>query len=60
MKHKLISVLLETPFAILLAFISWLSIWAGLLMIVVYVVNKVFEFPQHITWVNKRPRKNAK
>lgn len=58
MKSKLINALLDTPFAILLAFVSWLSIWAGLFMIVVYVINKVFELPE-ITWVNKRPRKNV-
>lgn len=57
MKHKLINALLDTPFAILLAFISWLSIWAGLFMIVVYVINKVFELSE-ITWLNKRQRKN--
>ncbi|MGX7202352.1 hypothetical protein BCR22_07180 [Enterococcus plantarum] len=58
MKHKLVNALLDTPFAILLAVVSWLSIWAGLLMIVVYVINKVFELPE-IIWVNKRPRKNV-
>jgi len=58
MKHKLVNALLDTPFAILLAVVSWLSIWAGLLMIVVYVINKVFELPA-ITWVSKRTRKNV-
>ncbi|WP_086329233.1 hypothetical protein [Candidatus Enterococcus mansonii] len=58
MKNKLINALLDTPFAVLLAFVSWLSLTAGLLMIVVYVINKVFELPE-ITWVNKRPRKNV-
>ncbi|MGM0220030.1 hypothetical protein [Enterococcus sp. AZ126] len=57
MKHKLINALLDTPFAILLAFVSRLSIWAGIFMIVVYVINKAFKLPE-ITWVNKRPRKN--
>ncbi|MFD1902507.1 hypothetical protein GQR36_25355 [Enterococcus termitis] len=53
---KLTNALLDTPFAILLAFVSWLSIWAGLLMIAVYVVNKTFELPKMIN-VNGRKRK---
>lgn len=56
MKSKLTNALLDTPFAILLAFVSWLSIWAGLLMITVYVVNKTFELPKMIN-VNGRKRK---
>ena len=56
MKSKLTNALLDIPFAVLLAFVSWLSIWAGLLMIAVYVVNKTFELPKMIN-VNSRKRK---
>lgn len=46
MKHKLTKALLDTPFAILLAVVSSLSLWAGLLVIAVYVVNKALELPK--------------
>lgn len=58
MKNKLIDALKDTPFAILLAVVSAMSIWAGLLMIAVYVVNKALDYPT-VTWVNGRKRKNV-
>ena len=58
MKQRAIKALQDTPFAILLAIVSRVSLLLGLFVIAVYVVNKTFEMPK-ISWVNGRPRKRV-